>query len=136
MNLTDDEMRVKCAEAMGCKWIKSGKYRIPTFDPVIAPECYQAEEMADGSEPIGNLASKLANIPNYSTSVDAALTLCDRLRSEGWRVKIKGDSLTQKGDKLWQVWLHGPDFTEWDYDPSLARAICLAFLRVMEGRGE
>ena len=121
MNLTDDEMRVKCAEAMGWTRLSS-----------------TAEENQSGLElwrsPLQTKGImkgpwfKFDAVPNYPASVDAALTLCDRLREEGWSVWISASVPANP----WTVSIAGKRGrpTLHTHNPSLARAICLAFLRV------
>lgn len=124
--LSDKEVRVLCAERMGCKWLKAGKYRIPTFDPVIDPGCYSPEEFADGSEPIGSLHH--ANIPNYPTDLNAAFTLVEKLREEGWRFML--DNIADNWEA--EFFRRTPRDSRVKIEASPARAICLAFLAVTE----
>lgn len=110
MNLTDDDIRVKCAEVMG-------KHQ---YFGVLYPGC-RCTACGDRIE------EEKHNIPNYSTSVDAALTLCDRLREEGWKCSLENNERYEKWDCTF-LKLGRP--LAWSDDPSLARAICLAFLKV------
>lgn len=119
MNLTDDEMRVKCAEAMG--WTYHGHSPELRLGAIACwtPAGREFDPM------------RLVLLPDYLHDLNAALTLCDRLREEGWTVQFYRHPLDQ-----WRVELRRYAEDEWPYieDPSLARAICLAFLKVKENQ--
>lgn len=122
MNLTDDEIRVKCAEAMGWKHCSMSGDKLTNPDAYwYPPENYTPPGW---KEPCN--MRHLSQLPRFESSADAALTLCDRLREEGWCLQITY-GVTDK----WTVTFYqgqGRFFTV--QDPSLARAICLAFLKV------
>lgn len=122
MNLTDDEIRIKVAEACGWEWQepfnrrKKGNVLLP---PIGGRPCIVWRDGALG----GNLP------PNYPASVDAALTLCDRLRGEGWAF------VADNGGAEWDVEFFRkatPHDVIRVVNPSLPKAICVAFLRIKE----
>lgn len=134
MNLTDEEIRVKCAEAMGWRWVKarydgmsacppSARERLFFLDAPLGP--WRDWVLSESSEEGQMNISVIERLPNYLTSVDAALTLCDRLREEGWNVVIVGPGTI----KDWYVDFAKNGTIHKTDDPSLARAICLAFLK-------
>lgn len=143
MNLTDDEIRVKCAEAMNFDLhviMKRGDYYRPGACgytrsiqeawklPKVEAKKY--EMYADRSDVsfCEKVLIEPAPLPDYLGSVDAALTLCDRLREEGWCLQITY-GVTDK----WTVTFYkGAGRFYGAADPSLARAICLAFLKTQQ----
>lgn len=103
--LTDTELRVKCAEAMG----------------------YDAKQYRTGGvlhyrDPFGKMITALAN---YPCDPAAALTLVDKLAEEEWTCSLYKN--------LWKAWTvkFGNGIREITVtDPSFCRAICRAFLAV------
>lgn len=72
-----------------------------------------------------------SNLPDYTTSADAALTLCDRLAVDLWT-----QSMWRTADGKWNVVFGlGTKSGEATAD-SLAMAVCLAFLKVRESQKE
>lgn len=115
MNLTDDELRVKVATLMG--------YVITKLDG-IWPDYY------DITDPDGDTFRQIEIadlVPDYPASVDAALTLCDRLREEKHSTKFFRSPWGE-----WSVEIVSSERCRDASDPSLARAICLAFLKVQD----
>lgn len=123
MNLTD-EIRVKCAEAMG--WTEIELYEDNQGPPIL--HGYPPSKLTIGEDGEWDVekAKNTKPVPRFLSSVDAALTLCDRLRSEGWEL-----TLERPGLRDWIVTFEVPRGRSVESrDPSLARAICLAFLKV------
>lgn len=110
MNLADDEIRVKCALAMG--WaVPVTRDKYPTHGQLkTGDDSYQ-------------------ELPRFTTSVDAALALCDRLREEDFDILIT----IEKAGYTVNVYIGQMALVEIE-DPSLARAVCFAFLKVHESR--
>lgn len=104
--MNDEEIRIRCAEAMGIS--------------VCDDPAYSVEE------------GDIIETPDYLASVDAALTLCERLREENCNVKIEGHGYYD----IWFVTISRPSEEFKVADPSLARAICLAFLKTQQPTGQ
>lgn len=95
--LTDDEKRVKCAELCGTldRWVlvKGGYYYRPhaagyTNEISVAGVWTEAE--ADKHMlSCGEVVKRRLPPPDYLTSLDAAITLCDALAKEGWNWKLE-----------------------------------------------
>lgn len=117
MNLTDDEMRVKCAEALG--WTYHGHSPELRVEAIACwtPACREFDPM------------RLVLLPDYLHDHNAALTLCDRMAAEDYDVILA----IEKGSYTVSVWSGQMPLIDIE-DPSLARAICLAFLKVHESR--
>lgn len=126
MNLTDDEIRVKCVLGLGWTMHRNGNTKcgsdIPKYEAILWENHFVPPHY------YGN-AAHWHNVPQFTHSVDAALTLCDRLREEGWHC------ILVQSDGVWGCSLTNEvtGACELEKDPALARAICLAFLKV--GRG-
>ncbi len=70
-------------------------------------------------------------LPDYTGSMDAALTMAERLAGEGWRLL-----LVQHTDNRWVAsFANGCDNPLKSWADTPAMAVCLAFLQVMEARG-
>jgi|SRR6516162_113773 hypothetical protein len=112
--MNSDELRIKCAEAMGWN-------NIAIKDPWSKGQWVT-------SDLYGECPGKLAliQIPEYDTSLDAAFTLVEALRKEGWLVEIH----TAMNDWAICVWPEGrTKYAVITRNPSLCLAICEAFLK-------
>lgn len=107
MNLTDDEIRVKCAEAMGIEVIGTAW--------TVQTDKHEPFGVKDGSDFI---------VPFFESDMNAAMQLCDRMREEGWIIDIHSSQVNW-GVEVWR----GGGQMHTTGDPSLARAICLVFLK-------
>lgn len=112
--MSDHELRIKCAEAMG--WTKVGqlKWNDDKLDP--------PKQFMDGC----------GHTPDYPADLNAALALVDALVDKGWCCTMENNP-----NKSWEVNIFPSDSGEpianiYIVDPSLARAICRGFLEVME----
>jgi len=111
--LTPDQLRVKCAEAMG--WRMVGR-------------CQRL-----GHAPNKPLPRPRA-IPPFDSDPRAALTLCDHLAEKGWRIYIETET------QGWRCCIHRlidrEDYLQVGAADTLPLAICKAFLTVCESEGK
>lgn len=108
--LTDTELRVKCAEAMG-------------YDT----KQYQTGGVLHYRDKQGRM---MAALPNYPSDPAAALTLVDKLGADGWSFKLDKQI---NGPWLIMLDLDVPKFSSRTVTASgdtFCRAICRAFLAV------
>jgi hypothetical protein len=104
--MTIDEIQIECAKA--CGWTD-----------------------VEHSKVMGNLQGTLGcrgwlQVPAYPTDLNAAFTLCDVLKKEGWIITIRNH-----GENEWNVCFHNYDDGPYqEHNPSLALAICEVFLKV------
>lgn len=131
--MTDtDDIRVKVAEAMG---FKLSNWQRKTHPCGTGYECSNCGEFVMNHElrelwDVCRMPNRV--LPRYPTDHNAAFTLCDRLKSEGWEVCI----VSVLG--FWNVQFEKSDDEGFEATaPALPMAICLAFLKVMDAaKGE
>jgi DNA-directed RNA polymerase subunit RPC12/RpoP len=136
--LSDEELRVMCAEA-------AGKCTHPK-------ECRQSETVEDADDSDTSYwCSRCGKdyiyhpVPNYPTDLSAAMQLCEILADEGWNcetnmglnkcweviflrsTKVRNERTREKLDgSLWEEYYAPAD--------TLARAITIAFIAVKAGK--
>lgn len=140
--LTPEEMRVKIAEAMGIDtnafrwniryWTKDGETQGIAQGFATSEDAYEQgfrlKKM--GFEVGGPVGRRITaeDLPDYTSDLNAAFTLVEKLKSEGWEV-----SMSSHKDGSWGVFLSNaklglsPDVCE----DSLPLAICTAFLKTL-----
>jgi hypothetical protein len=115
--MTADEIRVKCAEAMG-------------WTPHAIRSC---DSMWFHPGEKHRLLERTNRIPKFTRSLDAAITLCDHLAGKGWRCRLDNGL-----DKTWECIfykgfrLKGEEWREqYGAADTLPLAICRCFLLVI-----
>lgn len=104
--------------AINCAVAKAMGYEISEWG-VKAP-CDQ-RMVARGILPVS------AMLPNFCTSLDAAITLCDFLADKGWSAEMnRGED-----DRVWWVMFGNDSSQAQASGESLPVALCEAFLRTM-----
>lgn len=114
MAMTNEELRVACAEAMGWKWVEPNG-----IDPYWR---FEADRKKDRHRD---------DLPNFPTDANAALTLCDALADQGWdwTVTYREQQLT-----VWFGMKYAPHKTVTATGPTLPIAICRAYLAVIQSQ--
>ena len=109
MNLTDEEIRIKAAEAMGWKWNTSTDIGGKAF-----PECWIHDDHG--------FAWHIVDLPNYPADLNACAEFEKSLtEEEHLRYRVR----------LWNVVITEGDETTWDrqFISATARQRCIAFLK-------
>lgn len=114
-----DDIRVKVAEAMGWTEIEMREVMYISGQPAGSDLFGKWPEWPTGH---GNGGF----VPAFTTDHNAAFTLCDRLKSEGWLF-----GCNQEPDGSWRASFYNGAFML-TTAPTLPMAICLAFLKVMD----
>lgn len=117
---TDQDITIACAELMGWKPATLGGAQIigcekPDGTWLTSPNTRDSYEK-----------TLLRFCPPFTNDLNAAMTLCDALKAEGFRCNMNNAS------DGWRATFVNQGVYSCD-DPSLARAICVAFLK-KEGR--
>ena len=107
--MTNDEIRIACAKALG--WTK---------DYYDEDSGYRTFFWCNPDEPHEHYGT----LPHYTTSADAALTLCDALRGEGYKISIRS------GQTSWYCSVRNHLAIHAAVAATLSVAICKAFLAV------
>lgn len=107
--MSEQEIRIKIAEACGKHQYFGVLY--PGLHCTVCGDRYEEDKH---------------NVPDYLNDLNAAFTLVEKLRVDGWQ-----PNMINHGGK-WFV-TFGKSAHQWVKEPnlSLARAICLAFLRAI-----
>lgn len=122
---SNEEIRIKCAALMGkC---------------THGPEHWEREGTEGDMELVCKACNSVRSVvrpPDYINDLNAAITLCDRLREEGWVISMDNDLAGQ-----WDVVLtdinkgnHPANMVALTGEQSLPRAICVAFLKTKESK--
>jgi hypothetical protein len=139
--LTDDEVRVEIAKRLGWQWIPWGKNQVRMFAPKGHVPAWTGGDEETNSltwptsgETVDETAYRLLLMatPNYPADLNAAFTLVEKLRGEGWKFML--DNIASDWAAEFFVTARGKSsFVEAAQTP--ARAICLSFLAVTREEG-
>jgi hypothetical protein len=113
--MTTDQIRIACAEEMGWETHKfidaSGSAHVGWRSAQLRVACTASE------------------LPNYPTDANAALELCEQMRSDGWWMEMR-PMVSSKKWKIY-VWDRTGDTRIYHAEAdTLPLAICEAFLKV------
>lgn len=136
--MTNEELRVAVAEAMGWTEIRDPK----TFNSLFASDQHFAKSPFGLQPGINRNHPSLVGeskkheppedwwvlIPKYTTDHNAAMTLCDALAKEGWEPNFR------KWKGQWEAWFQTIEETFLGTGPTLPIAICRAFLAVIQSQ--
>lgn len=126
MNTDKPTVRVQCAEAMG--WVEYTGAALVTYEwapghtaPAV-PKYYLPKFGFHGN---GCPQVCCFELPAYDTDANAALTMVDALRAEGWRCSLNSSSV----DGTWECQFER-GVKHYAVAATICLAICAAFLRV------
>lgn len=132
--MTLEQKRIAIAVEMGWKLENYGPRGYETlYWRLIRPDGSVHRDGMTGEEWSRQVSS--AMVPDFFHDLNAAVTLCDHLAERGYIFEAGYDS-EFSADRRWVVSFSQREYTgERTYGPTLAEAICGAFLRVigMEG---
>ncbi len=121
--MTPEELRVACAEAMG--WTKQ-----PSQNEMSPMEWWWKSP----TNVVANPTQPETHLPNYPESADAALTLAAALAKDGW---TRSDWRTSEGPENVVFGRGAEGYSASATDPhAFATALCRAFLKTRDSMKE
>lgn len=120
--MTNEEINVKCAKAMGWKLVSYDEV------PATTKEDYESASRNDGWVWDGRDSDKEAWQWNPSESIADAWVLVEYVTSHDGEPGLRGKATVERYGNEWRCWLWGSGCPAYSTASTAPLAICLAFL--------